>query len=309
MEKPIKSKVLLKNIQRSSIPVLERVYVSNGIATTTDMDVWIKTTTTLNDGLYYKEGILAGLYIEDKNSKMIDFPDLELERLGDALDEITFDAVGIKSLEFVSRTMSNEITRYYFCGICFNKNHMVATNGHMLHMVNIKCNLDENIIIPSKAINTILALFKETKANCASITFYKNYICANVGGITLISKVMDGTYPDYMCVIPNDFEKTGEIDVHEMIAIKPKVTAIAKINGSNHPAVRFLDKKITVNDDFIKTGIYWDTTIDIDAGFRINYLTQMCSGTYGYKDKESPFLVKGNDFEGQISVLMPLRVY
>jgi DNA polymerase III subunit beta len=309
IEAPLKSKVLLRNIEKTYIPVLERIHVKKGIATTTNMDVWVKSPTTLDCGLYYKEGIAAGFYIKDTGLNPDDFPDFDKQKLGKRLAELTLDAHGIAALEFVSRAMSTEITRYYLCGVCFNKKHMVATDGHMLHMVNVKTKLEGNAVIPSKTVKMIAALFKETRANCASVAFYEKYMSASIGGCTITSKLIDGTYPDYMRVIPTEFEKAGRIDIAEFVRIAQKVKVIAQINGSKNPAIKISGGKISVSGDHIKTGISWDTNLDIEVGFNIRYLAQLCSGNYEYIDSQAPFLIRGDEYDGQVSILMPLRVY
>lgn len=306
MEKPIKSKILLSNIERSCIPYLERIHVSGGVATTTDMDFWVSCPTTLKDGYYYPRGISAGLYINDKDLLLDQFPTCEVEENF----SMTLDAQGVAALAFVSKAQSFEETRYYLNGVFLNGRHMVATDGHRMHLVDFVCDLKESVILPRKAIKLILTIFKEQKANCVSLSFSANKFRAQIGGCCVYGKLIDGSFPDYTRVIPKEFEKTGNIDISEFVKIAPQVKAISAINGiKKSAAVKICDGKIEVSGDYIKTGIFWETTLDIKAGYNISYLTQLCSGVYEYKDAESPLLIRGNEFSGQVSILMPLGVF
>jgi len=309
--KTTKSKTLVSNIyKRNTIPVLDRVLVKDGMATSTDMDHYVTVPTHLDNGVYFNEGFKVGLFIEAGEDSG-DFPNIEENIKGESLGSVSLDAGKLQALSWVGRAQSTEETRYYLNGICFDHDKAVATNGHFLHVVDVNAAIEGRPILPRKAVSLITSLAKELRANAVTLEFFDcNHYIAHIAGARIYGRTIDGKFPQWERVIPEN-DGRCEIDIGDFIKIRPHVHVIAKINGQKpkKAAVIIEGGKITVSGDFHKTGVDWDTTIPLKAGFNINYLCEICSGDAEYGDSSSPLLVRGKDYMGQIAVLMPVRVF
>ncbi len=114
--------------------------------------------------------------------------------------------------------ISTEETRYYLNGIYLHAAdgdngrvlRSVATDGHRLALAEIPApkgaeNLD-GVIVPRKAVGEVRRLI-DTADDAVSIEVSDAKIVFKSGRAVLTSKLIDGTFPDYMRVIPQGNDK------------------------------------------------------------------------------------------------------
>lgn len=107
--------------------------------------------------------------------------------------------------------MAQQDVRYYLNGLMIelmnNKIIAVATDGHRLAFSQADVMLDTNdsrqVIIPRKAINEISRLLEDSD-NEIKISLSENHIRINFDDIIFTSKLIDGKFPDYQQVIPQN---------------------------------------------------------------------------------------------------------
>ncbi len=150
-----------------------------------------------------------------------DFP--TLQAMGQATLSGEFDAQALHSdLSRVSIAISTEETRYYLNGINVSIEGdllcMAATDGHRLALVERP---DSNLvsigfqsgIIPRKAVKIALGLLKGSGPDPVVLDMSASKMSLDCGDIVLRSKLIDGTFPDYRRVIPNEAYLTGALSV------------------------------------------------------------------------------------------------
>ena len=104
--------------------------------------------------------------------------------------------------------ISTDETRYVLNGILFtfkdNKLTLVATDGRRLALVEIETEFprsqEVDIIVPSKAVTELGRLLKEDGE--VKLSVGENQIAFQVDGTLLVSKLIEGNYPNYRQVIP-----------------------------------------------------------------------------------------------------------
>ena len=143
-------------------------------------------------------------------------------------DLILVDLEGFcQKLEFASSSIACDKTRDYLNGVNLKSNgeqlEIVSTDGHTLIKTSLRSDLKLekiNNIIPSRTIKSILKIFKgRVKIGC------DGYTIKIVGGEgELISKLIDGHFPEYERVIPD-----GEAVFSYEINAKELAAAIKKI--------------------------------------------------------------------------------
>jgi DNA polymerase III subunit beta len=143
-----------------------------------------------------------------------DFPDLASGETGNSF------SIAVEDLKFlIEKTrfaISTEETRYYLNGIYFHEVaagpflRAVATDGHRLAQAQIARPMGaENmpgIIVPRKTVLELAKLLEGDDGD-VKVSLSSSKIRFEVGKLTLTSKLIDGTFPDYERVIPKNNDK------------------------------------------------------------------------------------------------------
>jgi len=111
-------------------------------------------------------------------------------------------------LRKTSYSISTDETRYVLNGILFsfkdNKLTLVATDGRRLALVDIELEFprshEVDIILPTKAVTELARLVSEEGDVKMSVS--ENQVAFEVDGTLLVSKLIEGNYPNYRQVIP-----------------------------------------------------------------------------------------------------------
>lgn len=113
-------------------------------------------------------------------------------------------------LRKTSYAISTDETRYVLNGILFsfkdNALTMVATDGRRLAMVEQELEFPQSqeidIIVPTKAVNELSRLLEDSGE--VSIRVTGSQVGFDLGDALLVSKLIDGNYPNYRQVIPGE---------------------------------------------------------------------------------------------------------
>lgn len=244
--------------KKQTLPILSHVLVqiknNELILTTTDMEIELKASKTiqtqedLSFTVYAKdlidiirklpEDTIIQFIIEEtkiyiktnKNSFELnsfnhqDFP--SLPKIEDS-DIISIKRENLKQLiENTSFSMGNQDIRAYLNGLYFevdqNSIVVVATDGHRLSIGEIKQNNNLNskktVILPRKAVLELTKILNKSTHESVNIHLAKNYFYLISDNTTLISRLIDGNFPNYLQVIPTDYENTVLINKNEFLS-------------------------------------------------------------------------------------------
>ena len=255
-----------------------------------------------------------------------DFPDIQAGNLTHSF--VVPGADLHRLIERAQFAISTEETRYYLNGIYLHVagSHnaptlrAVATDGHRLAQVEMPrpSGIDTmpGVIVPRKAVAELTRLFDKDLEVTVELSVSK--IRFTAGNISLTSKLIDGTFPDYVRVIPQNNDKVLTIEKAIFAAAADRVATISSERGKAVKMSLSAGKIIlTVNNP--DSG---SATEEIDAeysanafdiGFNSRYLHDILSELEGDKvtvrlaDPGSPTLFGGSD-ESSLYVLMPMRV-
>lgn len=106
--------------------------------------------------------------------------------------------------------------------------NMVATDAHRLSfasMVASETAKDFTQIIPRKTVATLISLTKKSPEELVYFTVYPAQVVIQVGSVEVISKVVDGKYPDYRRVIPN-FPNQCKVNSKELLETIQRIAVI-----------------------------------------------------------------------------------
>ena len=292
--------------KKSGLPILNTVLVQNNIAIATDIDMEIRHETHLKDGLYC--GINFDKIQIPFTGKEKNFP-----LMRDFEGEVTSLEISLESLEFVAQGMSKEETRYYPCGICFDKNCIITTDGHRRYKQDLpEYGLQKQILMPSIAVNYIISIMKECKKKSGNLTIHQvgefdgfTFTCGNY---ILKSKPIGGKFPDYTRVIPKDAPCVGYWNTTALKPIFAEISLIAKSLDYKRPNVAFEDNQVKIKYDKYEKS--WDIeglNFPQKTGFNLFYAKAVPSGSVYMKSAGDPMRVDCPCGTKQ-AVLMPLRL-
>lgn len=121
-------------------------------------------------------------------------------------------------LRKTSYAISNDEARFVLNGILFsltdNKLTLVATDGRRLALFDTELefpkSLERDFILPTKAVTELQRLLSEEGE--VVITSSSNLVSFQLNGAQLISKLVDGNYPNYRQVIPGEARERVPLD-------------------------------------------------------------------------------------------------
>ena len=233
----------------------------------------------------------------------------------------------LKLLNKCKFSVSNDETRHYLSGIYFHqtevddKNYLtaVATDSHRMSISKVrlekKINFDP-IILPKKTIFQLCSLLDSYEGD-VKISNAKSKIKFELDNSILISKLIDGKFPNYIQVIPKNNQKKLEIDLKSFLG---SVDRVASVSLDKKDGVKFILKKDTLNLSVNNTNsgdgnetlaVKFDH--DLEISFNSRYLIDITSQLDGemieifFNDTGSPALIKDpSDFDS-IYVVMPMK--
>ena len=236
----------------------------------------------------------------------------------------------IRLIDKTSFAMSLEETRYYLNGIYLHaikdadgdKLRTVSTDGHRLSRVDMNIPKGANeipgVIVPRKTIMEIRKLL-EDHTDTIELSLSDNKIRLSFSNVILTSKLLDGTFPDYSRVIPEQNDKTVTISnqllseaVDRVSTVSTDKTRAIKVNISKGNLVIS-----ATNPDKGSASESLDINYDgeeVEIGFNSKYVLDVARQIKGNEviiklsDSVSPTLVYDKDDKDVLFVLMPMRV-
>ena len=233
----------------------------------------------------------------------------------------------LKLLNKCKFSVSNDETRHYLSGIYLHqseveeKNYLtaVATDSHRMSISKIKLNQKiefEPIILPKKTIFQLCSLLENYDGD-VKISNIRSKIKFELSNSILISKLIDGKFPNYIQVIPKNNQKKLEIDLKLFLG---SVDRVASVSLDKKDGVKFTLTKDNLNLSVNNTNsgdgnesLSVKFNYDLEISFNSRYLIDIASQLDGdqieifLNDTGSPALIKDpGDFDS-IYVVMPMK--
>lgn len=117
----------------------------------------------------------------------------------------------------VARAASSDVARPLFCGVLFAREadgwRLVATDSYRLAWRDLPASLDfpadaENAIVPARALTELGRLRRGGEGATVGLSVSSTDVAFQVDGIHLVSRLIDGKFPDYKALVPSDVATT-----------------------------------------------------------------------------------------------------
>jgi DNA polymerase-3 subunit beta len=218
--------------------------------------------------------------------------------------------------------ISTEETRYYLNGVYLHnadgKMKAVATDGHRLALAEYGGHSDAfaGVIVPTKTVMLISGL---SDIGDVSLSISATKIMFQHGSTTVVSKVIDGTFPDYTRVIP---QNNRNVLIASASVMKSAANRVALVSDERARAVALSTSEgqiaMTVKgqngndaEEFIDAEYTGDAlVIGVNSKYLAECLT-LCNGddvTMKMGNSGDPIIIIPSDDDGVLMVVMPMRV-
>jgi DNA polymerase III, beta subunit len=257
-----------------------------------------------------------------------DFPDISA---GELSHSFKLPAKELRRLiERTQFAISTEEIRYYLNGIYLHcvetpsgrRVRAVATDGHRLAQTEIAAPDGAvgmpGIIVPRKTVGEIQKLLEEPDAE-VTVDLSDAKIRLTVGAVVLTSKLIDGTFPDYGRVIPQNNDKELVVEKGDFAEAVDRVSTISSERGRAVKLALSEGRMVltVVNPDSgsATEELHVEYGSDpLEIGFNARYLLDITSQLSGetaifrLADPGSPTLIRDSSDDDTLYVLMPMRV-
>jgi DNA polymerase-3 subunit beta len=226
--------------------------------------------------------------------------------------------------------ISTEETRYYLNGVYLHLAQgedgpvlrCVATDGHRLARVDAPLPKGADgmpgVIVPRKTVGELRKLLEDDDAQIA-VSVSETKLRFATPEITLTSKVIDGTFPDYSRVIPTANARRLEVDAAEFARA---VDRVATVSSERTRAVKMAleDDRLVLSVNAPDAGAaeeelavaYSDDRLEI--GFNAKYLLEIAgqvdreNAVFLFNSPGDPTLMREAGDNSALYVVMPMRV-
>jgi|TARA_B110000902_G_scaffold249211_1_gene307144 DNA polymerase-3 subunit beta len=245
-------------------------------------------------------------------------------------NEISFNKS--KLLTLLNKTkisISSDDTRHYLNGIYLHLTEAedrtyltgVATDSHRLSSSSIEIDTGKSfhsIILPKKTVFQLCNLILDTNEKVLVQTS-ESKIQFKIGKTKLISKVIDGKFPDYRKVVPVDNDKTLTVISSDFVQAIERVTTVSLdkkegvklILGKNNIKFSVNSTNSGEGSEVIKSNF---TGEEMTVSFNSKYLTDIASEVedknlkISLKDPMSPVLIEDMSDKNSYYVVMPMKI-
>ena len=235
----------------------------------------------------------------------------------------------LKLLNKTRISISNDDTRHYLNGIYLHlteaggRNFLtgVATDSHRLSSSSLEIdNITDfsSLILPRKTVFQLCSLIAETSEKLTMQTS-DNKIKFSLGKMKLISKVIDGKFPDYKKVVPAANDKTLIVSSKDFI---DSIERVASVSLDRKEGV-----KLSISKDNVQLSVNSANSgegnekiqaefnsEDLNISFNSKYLIDIASEVedkklkINLKDSASPVLIEDVSDKNSYYVIMPMKI-
>ena len=201
-------------------------------------------------------------------------------------DHVNIDSFAMKELiDLTNYAAATDEDRPVFTGALLeikeNEVTMVATDTHRMAVK--KITIDEpattpmRAIIPTKTLAEVSRLLPTDNPAIINIIWNRTQIVFNFESIYIISRLIEGTYPEYEKVIPSQFDSSAVIDRREFAGAVDRVSLLAKDISYNVIRYDWAESNVTLSTQNTEIGMAKE---DVAVEFKGTPFTISFNGRY-----------------------------
>lgn len=175
-------------------------------------------------------------------------------------------------------------------------------------------------IIPARTIIELAKIISKAESKEINVNISKNQALFTVDGVELISRLIEGKFPDYEKIIPKEARTKIEVSVEDLSLVLKRVSLFARENNNSVKLSATNDGKLLVSSEETKVGEEKaevsikiegeNNKISLNAQYLLDVLTYVTDDKVQIviNDKASPAMIKPIKEEDYVYIIMPLKV-
>ena len=227
----------------------------------------------------------------------------------------------VHMLEKSQFCMSDDAARHYLNGVYLHAYEgalrCVATDGNSMGIVDgIECGEVHPVIIPRKTVLHAMKVFDG--AETVKISTNGNKFQVTTERMTLVSKVVDGTFPDYVRILPREFKGSFTVSAPLLLGAIDRIS-VARDGRTNAMAVTVSDGKVTVSarsgdgdaEDFVDA-VYGGEpfSFGVNAKYMIDVLKAVGQAdcVVSFNGEKDAIMFRADGIDSMNWLIMPMRI-
>ena len=242
-------------------------------------------------------------------------------------DHVNIDSFAMKELiDLTNYAAATDEDRPVFTGALLeikeNEVTMVATDTHRMAVK--KITIDEpattpmRAIIPTKTLAEVSRLLPTDNPAMINIIWNRTQIVFDFESIYIISRLIEGTYPEYEKVIPSQFDSSAVIDRREFAGAVDRVSLLAKDISYNVIRYDWAESNVTLSTQNTEIGMAKeDVTVEFKGtpftiSFNGRYISDILRHSTGdnihlFLKQNGPVVIRQDNNPNYTYVVTPVR--
>ncbi len=240
---------------------------------------------------------------------------LPVEEIKQAIEQVVFAS---------STNISRPVLTGLYWKLTGNTLKLVATDSYRLGEKTVELQdaseSDMTFIVPAKTAQELSKILESAKEKTFEVRIGKGQILFKVGGVELMSRLIEGNFPDYERILPKEIKTELTISNEAFTLALKKLSVIVRENNNN-VKVRAQEGKLLIFSDETQVGqgacevpAAGMKGENIETALNVQYLLDVLSHLkgenvhFGLNDGLSPVMVTPAQSSGYLHIIMPLKI-
>lgn len=228
-----------------------------------------------------------------------------------------------KSLQQVVIAASNDDARPILTGIYFHTHegslYVVATDSYRLAEKKVmELSQEVKLLVPASAMQDLLRIIGDNDEEI-KVTHDDQQVLFTVGDIELVTRLIDGQYPDYRKLIPSSFSTSATLPKSELVNITKVSSLFARESAGSitldlseddqQVSIRSIASQLGENTANASAKVVGAASITLNSRFLIDGLGVISDTDVSvtFNGKLEPCVIKGTEDKDYLHLIMPLK--
>ncbi len=228
-----------------------------------------------------------------------------------------------KGLQQVVFAASSDETRPVLTGVLFQttegKLYIAATDSYRLAEKNLGSNKEEvQLLIPASAMHDLLRVVGDGN-DPVKVTHNEQQVLFQVGDVELVTRLVDGKYPDYRKLIPSSFATEATLKRADFVNVTKVSSLFARESAGSvtievdeakgEISIRSVASQLGENTATATAVINGSGSITLNSRYLLDGLNALSGDevTFGFNGKLEPTLLRDPKAADYQHIIMPLK--
>lgn len=228
-----------------------------------------------------------------------------------------------RALQQVVLAASNDDARPILTGIYFHTHegnlYIAATDSYRLAEKQVmKLAQDVKLLIPASAMQDLLRIIGDNEEE-VTVTHDDQQVLFTVGDIELVTRLIDGAYPDYRKLIPASFSTSATLPKSELVNITKVSSLFARESAGSvtldldedekQISIRSIASQLGENTATASAKVTGTASITLNSRFILDGLGVVSDSevSIAFNGKLEPCVIRGTEEKDYLHLIMPLK--